>query len=138
MSLSAKKNAILAGAFITVMSSVWGLGYAAAWYRLGQAETQLAKGFAALAAETLESSRLQLVDTRRGCQALVDAYAGARRTDRLEWATQACSEAGFAVLARVAQAQAQAPASGETTRRPASGGSETSPVLSPATAPREF
>jgi tetratricopeptide (TPR) repeat protein len=61
---------------------------------LTRAEAQLQRGFPAAAAETLDRHRAWLTDTDRGCRALIGSYYGARRAERLEWASEACLDGG--------------------------------------------
>ncbi len=61
---------------------------------LTKAEDQLKKGFAALAADTLDKYRHMIVKRDRGCQVLLAAYYTTRNSEKLEWTAQACLEAG--------------------------------------------
>ena len=124
---SFKQTLAAVGVFAFLACSVWAVGTGAAHYRLTQAETQLAKGYAALAFETLEPSRTQLTSTARGCQTLINIYSSAHRTERLEWATQACLEAGIQVTGPTAPE-----------RGLASPSNPEHPGLSPSTTPRTF
>jgi predicted Zn-dependent protease len=60
-----------------------------------QAETQLKKGLAFLAAETIDPYRESLILAKNGCPFVIDAYRQARRADRLLWAAQACMDQGI-------------------------------------------
>ncbi len=93
-----KEPAWLAGAVVIAIALVMGVSRGICAIRakraLALAETQLQKGFGALAAETADRYREQLSRQEKGCQVLCAAYFDARRTDRLEWMAQACIENG--------------------------------------------
>jgi tetratricopeptide (TPR) repeat protein len=73
---------------------IWSVRWGGAYWAQKSAEMQLSKGYAVLAAENLESVRDRLVGSARGCGTLVSAYFGARNSERLEWAAQACLDGG--------------------------------------------
>ena len=87
--------AIGAGGIAAIATALWGVQATFVHLRLSEAEAQLKKNFAALASESLEPVRYELTSTLRGCQALVSAYYGSHRPERLEWAAQACITAGI-------------------------------------------
>jgi hypothetical protein len=125
--------------FAALAGSVWAIGAGSAQYRLTKAEAQLKKGYAQLAVETLEPCRAQLTSTTHGCQILVQVYASARRTDRLEWATQACMEAGveFSEPSQTAE-NTQTGEAGRGLASPPKTSAGNRHILSPATPPRSF
>jgi predicted Zn-dependent protease len=59
-----------------------------------RAQTQLDRGLGALAVDTLDARRRRIATDTRGCSLLVTTYARANRADLLEWASQACLDAG--------------------------------------------
>lgn len=89
-----KPWAAAAGGSALIATAIWGIEATRTHLRLTEAEAEIKKGFTALAAETIDPVRDALTSSARGCRALVDAYYGARRPDRLEWASQACITAG--------------------------------------------
>lgn len=83
---------IIAGGIVG--GSIWG-GCAYLENRaLKTAESQLQRGFPAVAMETLEDYRHSLVDEAESCVTMINTYFQARRVDKLEWVSQACLEAG--------------------------------------------
>lgn len=75
-------------------TAAWGICWFATKRAMARAEEQLKKGYGALAVETLDCYRRGLIRRDQGCKLLIEAYFQARRTERLEWASQACLEAG--------------------------------------------
>jgi tetratricopeptide (TPR) repeat protein len=89
-----KPWAIAAGGIAGIAITLWGVQATFVHLRLTEAEAQIKKNFTALASESLEPVRYELTSSVRGCQALVAAYFGAHKPERLEWAAQACITAG--------------------------------------------
>ena len=87
--------AIGAATLLFISAGLWALTAIRAQLLLRDGEEQLKDGFAALAAESLDPVRTALIREKRGCAALVAAYTGAHRPERLEWAAQACMSSGI-------------------------------------------
>jgi tetratricopeptide (TPR) repeat protein len=77
--------------------AVWGVETLQEWRALKLADQQLQKGFGALAAETLTPYRKSLTKSEKGCQEMISAFFQARKTEVLEWASQACLEGGHEI-----------------------------------------
>jgi tetratricopeptide (TPR) repeat protein len=90
-----RSTAIALAALAAVASTAY---YAVKHYRcrraVGRAELELVHGFPALAVDLLEPYRHSLVSNAWDCKILVSAYYQAQKFDRLQWAAQACLEAG--------------------------------------------
>jgi tetratricopeptide (TPR) repeat protein len=80
---------------------IGGIGYGAfAWHfsrTVKNAEAAMAKGFPAVAAESLEWHRTCMTSNEKNCRTLLSVYFGARMPQRLEWASQACLNAGIEI-----------------------------------------
>jgi len=71
-------------------------GYRGAMYRATlQAEELIKKGFGTLAASQLSPFQRSLVSDERGCGILIASNFLARKSETLDWASQACLEAGI-------------------------------------------
>lgn len=74
--------------------ATWGICLVKANRALKKADEQLIAGRGALAAETLDPYRHVIKKDERACKIMISAYYAAHTADRLEWASQACIEAG--------------------------------------------
>ncbi len=94
-----KKIAVVAIAILVLgVPAYFGFRYGQN-YRLQKvvqkADDEAKRGFWALAFENLDGYRRQLVKNEKDCNALLNVYDKAKKADRLEWAAQACIEAGI-------------------------------------------
>lgn len=63
-----------------------------------EAQESLARGFPAVAADRIESVRYLMLNKTLSCATMIDAYFRARAFGRLEWASQACLNAGHNIV----------------------------------------
>jgi tetratricopeptide (TPR) repeat protein len=82
------------GAIVLCVGAAWGVCTLRTYRVLMKAEDSMTKGFGALAAERIDPVRHEVIRFERGCSVMLSAYFNSRRTERLEWAAQACLEAG--------------------------------------------
>ncbi|MBL7716417.1 MAG: tetratricopeptide repeat protein [Bdellovibrionales bacterium] len=62
------------------------------------AQESLARGFPAVAADNVEGDRYLMLSKVNSCATMIDAYFRARAFGRLEWASQACLNAGHTIV----------------------------------------
>ncbi len=79
--------AVLAGGYV-------GIQKARLHFAIKKAEKQVLSGYGALAARTMRSVENLATHTPAGCRILMNCYYAARRMEDLEWAAQACLDAG--------------------------------------------
>lgn len=77
-----------------VCASVYGVCALRTKLAIRKAEAALLKGFGAVAADVIDERRHEAVRFEKGCPVMLGAYYQTRRADMLEWAGQACLEAG--------------------------------------------
>jgi len=95
--LPLKRTSLIWGAGIIALliAGFWALQVALANRAVSRAENFLAKGFGSLAVEAVDCYRYKLIRNELGCKTLIGSYFLSRKTDRLEWAAQACLEKGI-------------------------------------------
>ena len=97
--MTAKKRFALTITALLVLT-----GFSAAAYHYGKkysyqkdilkAAEEGKRGFWALAAEKVDRHRFDMLSNENDCNTLLNVYANAKKGERLEWAAQACLEAG--------------------------------------------
>jgi tetratricopeptide (TPR) repeat protein len=87
---------VLAGAAI-IAGGIYGTQALCTHRAITQADEALKKNFAALAADRVESHRHAMLKSEHGCSVMIQAYHDSRNLPRLEWASQACMDAGWQI-----------------------------------------
>jgi hypothetical protein len=89
-----KYGPYVAGGALLIALGAWGASALETKLAISRAEKLLQKGYGSLAAETIDHHRKSAVSYKNGCSVMVGAYFASRHLERLEWAAEACLEAG--------------------------------------------
>jgi tetratricopeptide (TPR) repeat protein len=92
-----RKYVKIAAVVLGMAALAWGGTYLLTRRAASRAEELLRKGFGAVAADTVDCHRYRLTGSAANCKILIAAYFQSRRVERLEWASQACLEAGHEI-----------------------------------------
>ncbi|MGZ3689116.1 MAG: tetratricopeptide repeat protein [Bdellovibrionota bacterium] len=96
--MSLRKNLNFRSIYVRAGTGIFALTVAyagGAYLTYRTADSQLKKGFGALAAETVQPYRWILTRFETGCNVVLNAYFSAHLSEKLEWASQACMDHGF-------------------------------------------